>query len=57
MLLSYAVDDASEGAVVQRRGRFKVTSADPSSMVCITLHIFFSPAQYSCNLKQALFAC
>ncbi|XP_058752153.1 serine/threonine-protein kinase BLUS1 isoform X2 [Vicia villosa] len=27
-----SVDDASEGAVVQRRGRFKVTSADPSSM-------------------------
>ncbi|CAI8594502.1 unnamed protein product [Vicia faba] len=27
-----SVDDTSEGAVVQRRGRFKVTSADPSSM-------------------------
>ncbi|XP_061363197.1 serine/threonine-protein kinase BLUS1 [Gastrolobium bilobum] len=26
------VDDTSEGAVVQRRGRFKVTSADPSPM-------------------------
>jgi serine/threonine-protein kinase OSR1/STK39 len=27
-----SVDDTSEGAIVQRRGRFKVTSADPSSM-------------------------
>lgn len=35
MFFLYAVDDTSEGAVVQRRGRFKVTSADISPMVCI----------------------
>lgn len=29
----YAVEDASEGAVVQRKGRFKVTSADLSPKV------------------------
>jgi len=35
-----AVDDTSDGAFVQRRGRFKVTSADLSPMVCIKWQIF-----------------
>lgn len=34
------VDDTSDGAFVQRRGRFKVTSADLSPMVCIKWQIF-----------------
>lgn len=41
MRFLYAADDTSEGAIVQRKGRFKVTSADPSPMVCITWHIIF----------------
>jgi hypothetical protein len=32
-LLICAVEDTSEGAVVQRKGRFKVTSADLSPKV------------------------
>jgi hypothetical protein len=58
MPLPYAVDDTSEGAIVQRRGRFKVTSADPSSMVCISWKIYiFFPSQYSSNLPQTSIIC
>ena len=35
MFFLYAVDDTSDGAFVQFRGRFKVTPADLSPMVCI----------------------
>ena len=40
MLFLYAVDDTSEGAIVQRKGRFKVTLADLSPMVCNTCYFW-----------------
>ncbi|KAL2925837.1 Streptokinase G [Bienertia sinuspersici] len=34
------VEDSSEGAVVQRKGRFQVTSADVSQKVCFVIITF-----------------
>lgn len=53
----YAVGDASEGAVIQCKGRFKVTSADLSPKVRTVLSIiptFFSMKQFNTNSHMPL---
>lgn len=53
----YVADDTSEGAVVQRKGRFKVTSADLSPKVQThSLVIFISYVRFR-KLVFALISC
>lgn len=40
-------DDAAEGAVVERRGRFKVTSVD----VSLKVSIFSNPVRFTVLVK------